>query len=154
MNIGIIVLSNTGHTLQVAQRMADALSAAGHTAKLERVTAAEDNPQTPAGKKLRDAPDPTPYDLLLFGAPVWGFSLASVMKAYLAQIPSLAGKKAACFVTQHFPKPWMGGNQAIRQMRAACALKQAEIPLTGIVNWTSPKREAQIAELVARAAAL
>lgn len=154
MNIGIIVLSKTGNTLLVAQRIADALSAAGHTASIARVTVAADKPGAPGSHQLVDAPDPTPYDAVVFGAPVWGFSLADVMKTYLAQIPALGGKKTVCFVTQHFPKPWMGGNRALRQMREACAQKAANVTLTGVINWSAPAREAQIAELVAHAAAL
>jgi flavodoxin len=37
MKIGIIVYSNTGHTLSVARQLEQALSAAGHKVELEQV---------------------------------------------------------------------------------------------------------------------
>lgn len=42
MKIGIIVHSSTGNTLHVAQRLQQRLSAAGHSALVERVSAMND----------------------------------------------------------------------------------------------------------------
>lgn len=152
MNIGIIVLSNTGNTLSVAQKLKDTLAAMGHTAILERVTAISEDPSTQAGKQLKDAPDPTAYDALIFGAPVWAFSLSSVMNDYLSQLPSLQGKKTGCFVTQQLPYVWLGGNHAIRQMKTACETKGAAVFETGIVNWSNKNREKQITDLIEKLA--
>lgn len=148
MKIGIMVLSNTGNTLLVAQRIKDALSAEGHMASIERVTAMNENPNTKAGQQLNAAPRTESYDVLIFGAPVWAVSLASVMKAYLSRLPSLQGKKVSCFVTQAFPYAWMGGNRAIRQMRGICEAKGAQVLETGVVNWSNKQRESRIAGLV------
>lgn len=150
MNIGIIVFSVTGNTLSVAQRLENSLAAKGHTVNLQRVTAVDDNPNTPSGKQLKDAPDVEPYDAVIFGAPVWGFSLSSVMKAYLSQISSLRGKEAGCFVTQHFPYAWLGGNHAIRQIKEACIAKEAAVFETGVVNWSGREKERQIGKLIDR----
>lgn len=70
------------------------------------------------------------------------------MAAYLAAIPSLHGKKIECFVTEYFPFPSMGGNQAIKQMRALCEGKGGDVVGTGIINWSNPKRNRQISRLV------
>lgn len=148
MNVGIIVLSNTGNTLSVAQRLKDALTAKGHTVSLERVTAMSQNPNTHEGKQLKDAPNTQSYDVLIFGAPVWAFSLSSVMKAYLSQLPALDGKKTACFVTQQLAHAWLGGNKAIREMKTICLSKGAVIFETGVVNWSKKERENQIATLI------
>jgi hypothetical protein len=86
---------------------------------------------------------------VVFGAMVEGFSLSPTMQAYLRQLPPLT-MDVRCFVTQHFPKPWMGGNRAVRQFKKLCREKGAEVTQTGVVNWTSPEREAQIADVVAR----
>lgn len=147
MNIGIIVHSSTGNTLSVAEKIRDSLISAGHTATLERVTAMNEDPRAEGGSRLKDAPGTDSYDALIFGAPVWAFSLSSVMRAYLSQLPSLHGKKAGCFVTQHFPHAWMGGNHAVRQMETACEAKGAVIFETGVVNWSSQQREKQIVSL-------
>ena len=150
MNIGIIIFSRTGNTLSVAQKVRDACVAQGHTAVIERVTAENEDPNTKGPVLFKSTPDPTHFDAVIFGAPVQGFSLSPIMKAYLAQIPQIEGKMVNCFVTQHFPKAWMGGKQAIRQMRDLCKTKGMDIAETGIVNWTSKSRDDQITGVASR----
>jgi flavodoxin len=111
MNVGIIVYSQTGNTLSVAQKLEGALKANGHAAGIARVEAGS-------------TPDVSPYDLVIFAAPVQAFALAPAMKLYLSQISSLAGKKVCCFVTQQLKKAWLGGNHAVRQIQAACKGKR------------------------------
>lgn len=147
MKIGIIVHSHTGNTLGVAQRLREALAASGHSVALERVRAVDENPNAAMHAKLKDIPDTGTYDILIFGAPVRGFSLSPVMKLYLEQLPDLNGKRVGCFLTQAFPHPAMGGNQAIGQFRKACEAKGASVFETGIVNW-SMGREKKIANLI------
>lgn len=145
--IGIIVHSHTGNTLEVAQKLYDRLLAAGHLVVLERVSAINEDPSMPDNVQLEASPDVDQYEVLFFGAPVRGFALSPVMKAYLAQIQPLQGKKVGCFVTEYFPYPWMGGNRAIRQMTEACVSKKVEVFATGVINWSSKKRDKQISEL-------
>jgi len=154
MNVGVIVHSSTGNTLSVAEKIRGGLAARGHAVCLERVTAVNDDPQSAAGKQLDHAPDTGGYDALIFAAPVWGFSLCAVMRAYLAQVANLSGIKTGLFVTQHFPCAWMGGSRAIRQMETACREKGAAVFCSGIINWTSKKRSRQIEELAGRMCAL
>jgi flavodoxin len=149
MNIGIIVFSRTGNTLSVAEKIREAAAAQGHTAVIERIHAEHEEPGNKVPPRLTTLPDPRAYDAVIFGAPVEGFSLTPIFKAYLEQLPSFGGKQAGCFVTEHFPKPWMGGNRAIRQMRALLKAKGLDARATGVVNWTSPAREAQIASVTA-----
>lgn len=153
MKIGLIVYSQSGNTLQVAQKLKAALIAAGHDATLENVAVAPSNPKDMAPPVLVNAPDPTGYDMLYFGSPVQAFSLAAAMAAYLSQLPTLGGKRVACFVTQSLPYAWMGGNRALRQMAAAVAQKGGEALPVGIVHWSSRARAAQIDALVNELAA-
>lgn len=148
MNIGILVHSRTGNTLSVAEKLKQALQKAGHTARIERVTAVNEESSAGTNVTLKDIPDAAGYDAVLFGAPVHGFSLSPVMGKYLSQIGALKGKKVGCFVTQHFPKPWMGGNRAIKQMTGLCQAKGAAVAGTGVVNWSNKAREAQISSVV------
>lgn len=152
MNIGIIVFSRTGNTLSVAEKIRDAAAAQGHTAAVERIRAEHEEPGNNFPLKLTVLPDPKPYDAVIFGAAVEGFSMSAALKTYLSEMPSLAGKPAGCFVTQHLSKPWLGGNRAIRQMRALLAEKGFKVRSSGIVNWTNPAREAQIAAVAAELA--
>lgn len=72
------------------------------------------------------------------------------MKLYLSQVSSLAGKKVSCFVTQQLKKAWLGGNHAVRQIKAACRGKGADITESGIVNWSGDTRNQQIDDIVNR----
>lgn len=145
MNIGLIVYSQTGNTLSVAERLKEALARAGHTVAVERVEAEPGQPL-----KLKTAPDPRKYDAVLFGSPVHAFSLAPAMRAYLAQVPALEGKRVAGFVTQGLPFAWLGGNRALRQLRRACEAKGGTFCRSGLVTWSRKSREGQIAGLVDR----
>ena len=142
MKIGIIVHSNTGNTLSVAQRLKEKFSAAGHTASIERITANNNDEPNYQKVQIAEKPDISKYDVLLLGAPVHGFSLSPVMRAYLSNISSLKGKMTACFMTQAFPYPWMGGTRSMKQMTELCQSKGASPYGTGIVNWANAaKRE-------------
>lgn len=150
MKIGIIVFSRTGNMLAVAEKILDACRKNGHEATLLRIRAEHEEPGNKFPLKLTELPDPSAFDAVLFGAAVEAFSLSQVLKAYLEQLPALGGKRAGCFVTQQLAKPWLGGNRAIRQMRALCLKKGMDVKATGIVNWSNKARDAQIADVAAR----
>ncbi|NLN47292.1 MAG: flavodoxin [Clostridiaceae bacterium] len=154
MKVGVICYSNTGNTLSVAQKVEQALAVAGHTVQIEQVepVSSEIKPGTPV--TLKTAPDPSPYDVVILASPVHAFSLAPVMKLYLSRLPGLANKPVHCFVTQHLKKAWMGGNHAVRQIRAGCKSNGAELLSSGIVNWSSSQRDQQIESIVDRLRAL
>lgn len=107
MNIGIIVHSQTGHTLSVAEKLMKSLTLKGHDVTLGRVTAEDESPRA-SEIQLQTIPIVEDYDCLFFGAPVWGYSLSPVMKLYLTQLITLKDKRIGCFVTQLFPYSWMG----------------------------------------------
>lgn len=109
MNIGIVIYSQTGNTLSVAERLRDRLTEEGHTSAIERVTVeGEVKPGTPV--QLTACPDPAGYDAVVFASPVQGFSLALAMKAYLEQVGGLSGKPVALYITQHL-KPFFRREQ-------------------------------------------
>ena len=147
MKIGIIVHSQTGNTFGVAQKLQERLQATGHTVHIERLK--QLGGEKPGAKKveIENPPDAGAYDALVFGAPVHAFSLSRVMEAYLTQIPSLQGKKIACFVTKGLVFHWTGGSQAIAKMRRICESRGATVCETGIVVWNQ-QREQTIAALV------
>jgi flavodoxin len=146
MKIGLIVYSETGNTLSVAQKLEQSLKTAGHTVTLEKIEAERD-PKTNA-ITFKSMPAVDTYEAVIFASPVQGFSLAPATKMYLSQISSLSGKKAACFITQHLKKNWMGGSHAVRQIASACKEKGTDICLSGIVHWSSDARDAQIEDAI------
>jgi flavodoxin len=150
MKIGIIVYSYTGHTLSAAQKLEEAIKAAGHSANLERVEPVVDNPNSNDPVQLKSSPDVTQYEAVVFASPVHAFSLSRVMKLYLSQLPDMTGKKVHCFVTQQLKWPWMGGNRAVRQITEACRAKGADVISGGVVNWSGKDRDSQIDDIVRR----
>jgi hypothetical protein len=142
----MIVYSQTGNTLSVAETLREKLVASGHGVTLEQIeVVGEVSPGQPV--HFKTVPDPTPYDTLVLAAPTQAFSLVEVMKQYLAQVDSLEGKAAACLTTEFFPYPWMGGSRAIRQMTDLAQAKGATVRGGGVVNWSKRRRERQIVEV-------
>ena len=150
MNIGIIVYSQTGHTLEVCEKLKERLIGEGHSVALEQVTVV--GGRTPKTKEfeLEAKPNVENYDAIVFASYVEAFSLCAVMARYLKAIGSLEGKQVACLATQQFPYPWMGGSRAIKQMKALCRSKGATVQVTGIVNWAKSRREATMESAVAQ----
>jgi NAD(P)H dehydrogenase (quinone) len=145
----MIVYSQTGHTLSVAVKLKEALSAAGHTVNLEQVETVDPVRMYAANPPLKTQPEIDPYNALVFCAPVQGGAPAPAMGSYLKQMTSLQGKKVACLVTGIFPARW-GRNQAIAQMVETCSSKGATVCESGSVGWWSLGRRRQIAEVVDR----
>ena len=148
MKVGIIVYSKTGNTKSVAEKIKASLLHGGHDVTLEDVTTVGDPDKGPDQSQLKNIPETAGYEAVIFGAPVWAFSLCSVMKHYFGTVNTLQGKKVGIFVTQSFRKPWLGGNKSIKWMKKACQAKNGDVLKTGIINWKNEKRETQIEELV------
>jgi len=147
MNIGIVVHSQTGHTLAVAVMLKERLLAAGHAVTLEQVETSGRAKPGAANVQLKKKPGIDSYDALVFGCPVWGGVMSSAMTSYLAQVTSLQGKKVACLATHIFP-PGLGGNQTIGQMKEICESKGAIVCGSGSVSWFPLGRKRRIAEVV------
>ncbi len=148
MKIGLFIYSQTGNTKSVAEKLQEKLSAIGHIVKLEQITITGNTPAQPGKFQLSGIPAPDNYDAVIFGAPVQALTLNPAMKAYLDQLPSLSGKKTACFITKQIPLLWFGGTGAIAWMKNACESKGAEVVGTKIVVWSKAKREVSIGQCV------
>jgi flavodoxin len=148
MRIGIIIYSETGNTLSVAQGIIERLTAAGNVAVLERVSPiGKPNPSVKQVSYER-IPDLGVYDAFVFGSPVQAFSLALGMSRFIPQLSALNGKRAAVFATQQLPFAWLGGNRALSQMGALLKEKGASVYNAGSVNWSSKARQDQIESVI------
>jgi flavodoxin len=147
MNIGVIVYSQSGHTLIVAKALVEALVGAGHSVALEQVKSAGLANLGQVDVPLQAKPEIDGYDALVFGAGTWGGSIPSPMATYLAQLDSLAGVRVACLVTGFFSAK-MGRAQNLAQMKAVCEDKGATVVGGGSVGWLSFRRKRQIVEVV------
>lgn len=153
MKTGIIFYSQTGHTRLAAQKLLEALKKKGQDAELLEVKVSNQKPEANASLiHFTNKPEVDVYDRLVFAAQVWGFSLSGVMKAYLAGISSLKGKKISLFVTHHLPLAWMGGNKAIRQMKTLCEVKSGDVVSHAVISWSEKRREHDIIEMVKKLA--
>lgn len=149
MKVGIIVFSQTGHTLSVAKKLEENLVNNGQTVTLEQVEIkAEMQDKANKSFELVTAPSPEPYDSVVFAGPVEAFNLSRVMKAYLAQVPDLKGKNIAFLITQFFPYRWLGGKQAVNWMKKTCEAKNGTVKGSGIINRSNRRSEQMIADAV------
>jgi multimeric flavodoxin WrbA len=149
MKIGLIVYSQSGHTLKVARALEAALAEAGHDVALEPIETVGLTRPGLTDVPLEATPEIDGYDALVLGTPTWGGAMASPMATYLAQLDTLAGKPVACLVTGFFPAGW-GRNQTLAQMKEVCQGLGATVVGTGSVGWLSFRRKRQIEEVVAQ----
>lgn len=154
MKIGIVVYSQTGNTLSVAEKLKDLLAAKGHAVSIERIATMGGIPKDKKDIRFEKLPDLTKFDALVLAAPVQAFSLNPVMAAYLPLLPSLSGKKIACFATKQFANDWTGGSKAIAMMTKAIEGQNGKVCGSGIVGWKSKQREKDIDELVEKLSCL
>jgi flavodoxin len=140
LKIGIIVHSQTGHTLEVCERLKDRFAQQGHQVGLERVTVVGE--RTPQSKsfQLEHRPDPEPYEVVVFASYVEAFSLCQVMMRYMKGLGDMDGKPVACLLTQQLPYAWMGGCRALGQMKRICRDRGADPRVDAIVQWAKSKR--------------
>lgn len=150
MKIGIIIHSHTGNTNLVAEKVRDELEKKGHEVAFYRLKIEGGWRRGIREIRFEDPPDTAAFDALVFGSPVEGMTLSPVMKTYLDGVGMLEGKKAALLVTQHFLRPSLGGNRAVRCMEKACVTQGATVCAAAIVNWTNKRKEQQIEEAVER----
>ena len=148
MHIGIIIYSQTGNTLSVAEKLRDRLVDAGHEVTLDPITLQAERTREQPTFQLAQAPDAGAYDVVVLASFVEAFSLCPVMVQALRAISSLEGKRIVALLTEAFPYRWMGGNRALRQMRRLCAGKGDQIEAAAVVNWMNKRREAQIVSAV------
>jgi flavodoxin len=147
MNIGIIVYSQTGHTLSVAIKLKEKLSADGHIVNLERVKASGPTKPGATDIQLNTKPNINAYDVLVLGSPVQGGTMPPAMTSYLEQVTALQGKRVVCLVTHLFP-PGVGANQTLKQMTEICESKGATVCGSGNVGSPRLGLKRQIADVV------
>jgi len=138
MKKAIVYYSKTGNTKSVVDRLRgfDVLE----------IKAESDDPNH--DPVLTSSPSISGYEYVVFAAPVHGFQLCKIMKAYLHQLGSLQGKTVDLFVTHHFRFAFLGGNQALKQMKKIVLEKEGEIRFQTSVNWKAKDREEVIRKVI------
>ena len=153
MKIGIVVYSQTGNTLAVAEKLREKLNASGHQAAIERITLASD-PKDMRNIRFNALPDLAGYEAFVFAAPVQAFQLCAAMRAYLHKMPELKGGKAAVLVTKAWTSAWTGANGAMKAISSAIEAKGGKACGAGFVGWGSKQRDKDIGALTDKLAGL
>lgn len=147
MKIGMIVHSETGHTMGVAQAILEELKAEGHDVEVRSVVAKSKRPWKEQVPALQETPDPHGYDVLVLGAPVWGFCLSQVMKEYLYATRPLKAERLVLFSTCALPR-FFGGKRALKQMASISKMPADRVVFAGAARFPRRKRPRHIDEVV------
>jgi len=118
MKIGIVIHTVSGHTLKFAQAIRDKLVEKGHEVDLTGLRTIGSPrigflPGSGGNFTIKSPPELAEFDVVLIGAPVWGFKPSPVIMRYLVEdVKKLKGKKALAFVTMGS----LGGKRSVEIM--------------------------------------
>ena len=153
MHIGIVVHSNSGHTLRVASELRRHLDEVGHSVRLEELEASAPVRGGTTEVISKTIPSLDECDTVVLGSPVNGGQMSGMMRGYLSQVPSLEGKRVAFLLTHFFPQAW-GTRQTIEEMANLCESKGASVVGWADVRWPNLRRRQDIATAVEKLMAL
>jgi multimeric flavodoxin WrbA len=128
VNIGIIIHSQSGHTAKMATAIAERFRKAGHeTSVICLMTTGLIKPNSRRFTicNIPEQEEIDSFDAILFGGPVWSFSLSPVIRKCLGSLIGMEQKKTLGFVTHSLPK-FFGANNAVRAMSRILAAAGAE----------------------------
>lgn len=148
MKVGIIVYSETGNTLGVAEEISKELKKRKISVEIERIELEDKKLPRRDPFVITSSPDISKYDVIILGSLVEAFNLSPVMVNYLNDVDTFEGKDVYCFVTHFFPVPFLGGKTSINKFKRMINCKNGEVVFTGIVDWKNKKRETQIQTIV------
>jgi len=138
MNVAIVIYSKTGMTFKIAQKISLLLTDSKINCDIIRLqTKDELRPRLKTVSILTKA-NLDSYDTVIFGTPVWAFTAAPVVPAFLKNKPELKGKKVLNYITMGLPFKFMGGNSTqtlIDSLTSACGA--TVINKGGIINQPS-----------------
>lgn len=153
MKIGIIVYSYSGNTLKVAQQLQKKLEAQGHQVGIKPIQVQNSQPTNRMEQIiLTNSPPVDEEEALVLAAPVWAFSLCPIIRVYLAQLKDQKGKPCLSFVTQAAPFGWLGGNKALRLLKADAQKAGLNTLGQGCLGWKGRDLEGRMEALTSQLA--
>lgn len=148
MNIQILVHSQTGNSLHVANMLKLNLESDQNKVNLTHIKADDERNMDPDQIKISALPDIKAADVLIIGGPVRGFGPSPAIKKALRSFGSLKGKKVILYVTEFFPLDSMGGKQTITAMTKLVEQKGGTVVQSRIIHWYNWGRNLKILKLV------
>lgn len=146
MNIAIIVHSQTGNTLSVAQKLRTRFEEKGHSVSLSHIkdSDSQDSSNQKPGAVFLGDELPQDSDVLIIAGWVQAFSLCQGLSNFLNTWPIIKTHQTHIFVTHHFPYAWMGGNNAISQMKSSLSKQNIVVNSAKVFNWSNKSNLNQI----------
>ena len=151
MKVAIVIHSLTGNTLSVGNGIKQKLDENGletELIKIEPIGGENKNEADYTKIRFQDHLNVEEYDFVIIGSPVRGFSMSPVLKAYLNKAGDLHEKKFYIYVTHFFPFAFMGGKNAVKQVKNQIEDNGGIVIDTAIIDWKNPSREKQIDNLI------
>ena len=144
MNVAVVVFSETGKTLKLAELAREKLLADGHSVQLTRLQTDpvfDSKHNLPEDQiKFTNLPDLGSASVLIFGTPVWAFRPCAAGRKALRDLgPQLKGKSVLPFITHGFPWAWLTGTSSANALRRLAADFGAKA-LAGVVLSGSMKK--------------
>ncbi len=128
MNACVVYFSRTGNTKRLAQALADLVKAPLYDINSAQSSVIQN------------------YDLLMFGTPVEGSSPAKEAMAYIANMPTVQGKKLILFCTYRI----FGNERTMKAMEKELTPKGYETILKVSKKGMAPEKEADFTEVITK----
>lgn len=144
MKLGIIVYSESGHTLSVVNKIEESLIQ-NHVEVKKMIL----NFTVEKGTRmLVQPPKLESCEAYIIASPIQGFQLAKPMSDYLVQNPLPKDAKIGILLTEYFKVMFLGGNYSLKQAKATIDVSSHKLVVEKVIHWSSKKREEQIKEAV------
>jgi flavodoxin len=151
MKLNIILHTQSGRTGELARKIAETFRNAGHETDISMLRTV--GTVTPRSIKfeIKNPPEITDEDWIIFAAPVWTFKASPVIMKYLGTLKNLKGKKVVNIVTKSLPFTWTGGTQALTSMNSEVETSNGNALQGEIVQAflkITPEKMAEVAQRV------
>lgn len=148
MNIQLLVHSQTGNTLSVANALKAAVEPIYPNINLTSIEVDNEREMNTSKISITELPDCKDADLIVLGGPVRGGSPSPAMLKIIETLSSIQGKKCIIFTTEFFPYDWMGGRRAILKMEKELTARGALVTYHAIIHWKRRDRVKQIDDFI------
>jgi flavodoxin len=138
MNVAIVIYSKTGATFNVARKIASLFTDANINCEIIRLESNDNLRPRLKNVSISTKVNLDAYDTIIFGTPVWAFTAAPVVPAFLNSKPDLKGRMVLNFITMGLPFKFMGGQSAQTHLDTLASTCGATvIKKGGIINQQS-----------------
>jgi hypothetical protein len=149
MKFGFLIHSQSGNTLSIAHRLSDVLTQKGHEVFVTHIKSRDVNRSMQFPQEIEIVQDnlPEEVDVLFVGGWVQAFSLCRGLQYYLNHF-NVRSNEINLFLTHHFPYEWMGGTNAMKQLKRLVLKANVKVVDDVIFNWSRKNNQNKIQEWI------